>query len=244
MSDSSEMKMAVLIDADNVPYAHTREMLDEIAKYGLPTVKRIYGDFTKRTVSGWKSVLMEHAIQPVQQYAYTRGKNATDTAMIIDAMDLLHSGKVNGFCLVSSDSDFTRLAMRIRESGLLVIGMGERKTPESLIAACDKFIYLEILGESAQESNTPSQGSQNRKMSAGILRLIKRTVADLADENAWAPLAAVGALLNKKKPDFDPRNYGYSKLTDLFKSLNKHFEVDVRSDDKGKHKFVYVRLKD
>src|SRR3972149_3557377 len=146
MDEKNDLKLAVLIDADNIPYSNIKGMLDEIAKFGIPTIKRIYGDWTKRTVSGWKPALLEHAITPIQQYSYTTGKNSTDSAMIIDAMDILHSEKVDGFCLVSSDSDFTRLATRIRESGLLVIGIGEKKTPHPFIVACDKFIYIEIIG--------------------------------------------------------------------------------------------------
>ena len=145
MKDNKDLKLAVLIDADNIPYSNVKGMLNEIAKFGIPTIKRIYGDWTKPTVSGWKSSLLENAITPIQQYSYTTGKNATDSAMIIDAMDILHSEKVDGFCIVSSDSDFTRLATRLRESGMLVIGIGEKKTPNPFIVSCDKFIYLEIL---------------------------------------------------------------------------------------------------
>ncbi len=146
MREKNDLKLAVLIDADNIPYSNIKGMLDEIAKLGIPTIKRIYGDWTKPTVSGWKPALLKHAITPIQQYSYTTGKNATDSAMIIDAMDILHSQKVDGFCLVSSDSDFTRLAIRLRESGMLVIGIGEKKTPNPFIVACDKFIYIEIIG--------------------------------------------------------------------------------------------------
>src|SRR3954447_19515802 len=145
METTKDLKLAVLIDADNVPYANVKEMFEEIAKYGTPTFKRIYADWTKPTVSGWKGVLLENAITPVQQYSYTSGKNATDSAMIIDAMDILYTGRVDGFCIISSDSDFTRLALRLREAGMKIIGMGEKKTPEPFIVACDKFIYIEIL---------------------------------------------------------------------------------------------------
>src|ERR1044072_3316775 len=152
METTNDLKLAVLIDADNVPYANVREMFEEIAKYGTPTFKRIYGDWTRPTVSGWKNVLLENAITPIQQYSYTSGKNSSDSALIIDAMDILYSGRVDGFCIVSSDSDFTRLATRLREAGMKVIGMGEKKTPEPFIAACDKFIYLEILGKAEKEA--------------------------------------------------------------------------------------------
>src|SRR5512137_435424 len=148
MQNLHDLRLAVLIDADNIPFANVKGMLEEIAKYGTPTFKRIYGDWTKPTVAGWKGVLLENAITPVQQYSYTQGKNATDSAMIIDAMDILYSGKVDGFCIVSSDSDFTRLATRLREAGMKVIGIGERKTPPPFIVACDKFIYLEIINPS------------------------------------------------------------------------------------------------
>src|SRR4030042_1550545 len=163
MSEKSDLKLAVLIDADNIPYANIKGMLDEIAKLGVPTIKRIYGDWTKPTVSGWKPALLEHAITPIQQYSYTQGKNATDSAMIIDAMDILHSQKVDGFCIVSSDSDFTRLATRLRESGMLVIGIGARKTPNPFIVSCDKLIYIEIIGalETKQIESTPATSSKN-----------------------------------------------------------------------------------
>ena len=240
----------MLIDADNIPYSHIKEMLDEITKFGLPTIKRIYGDWTKRTVSGWKAALLEHAITPIQQYAYTRGKNATDSAMIIDAMDILHSNKVDGFCLVSSDSDFTRLATRLRESGKFVIGIGEMKTPRPFIVACDKFIYIEILKEEepAKESSAKSKTQPKAKstldpMDKAFIRVLKSTVRDVADDDGWAALSAVGALLNKKRPDFDPRNYGFSKLTPLISSLKKYFVVDVQRDPNSPIKHVYVRVK-
>jgi uncharacterized LabA/DUF88 family protein len=241
MRDKSDLRLAVLIDADNIPYSNIKGMLDEIAKLGIPTIKRIYGDWTKPTVSGWKPALLEHAITPIQQYSYTTGKNATDSAMIIDAMDILHSQKVDGFCLVSSDSDFTRLAIRLRESGMLVIGIGEKKTPNPFIVACDKFIYIEIIGavETRQIRSKTTASRKNTGKSAGpaikldpvdneFIKLLKTTINDLADDNGWAFLAEVGALILKKKPDFDPRNYGFPKLTALFKSLNKHFEIDER----------------
>jgi uncharacterized LabA/DUF88 family protein len=153
METTKELRLAVLIDADNIPYSHVKEMMEEIAKYGTPTFKRIYADWTKPTVSGWKNVLLENAITPIQQYSYTTGKNATDSAMIIDAMDILYSGRVDGFCIVSSDSDFTRIALRLREAGMKVIGIGEKKTPIPFIAACDKFIYIEILKQPTKKSN-------------------------------------------------------------------------------------------
>tara|TARA_R110001592_G_scaffold237306_12_gene496408 strand:- start:7875 stop:8630 length:756 start_codon:yes stop_codon:yes gene_type:complete len=251
MPEAKELKLAVLIDADNIPYANVMGMLDEIAKYGIPSIKRIYGDWTNTGVSGWKSVLLKHAITPIQQYGYTKGKNATDSAMIIDAMDILHNQDLDGFCLVSSDSDFTRLATRLRESGKLVIGIGEKKTPQPFIVACDKFIYIEILASEAATKRTEKSKSIAEDKSVpdvepigrGLIKLLKNTISDVADEDGWASLAGVGALLNKKKADFDPRNYGFQKLTPLIKSLTQYIEVDER--DTGKHhiKHIYVRTK-
>lgn len=250
MNAKTDLKLAVLIDADNIPYSNIKGMLEEIAKLGIPTIKRIYGDWTKPTVSGWKSALLEHAITPVQQYSYTLGKNATDSAMIIDAMDILHSQKVDGFCLVSSDSDFTRLATRLRESGMLVIGIGEKKTPSPFIVACDKFIYIEIIG-SKEKTKTPGASAKTKQVQesefdvigSDLIRIIKTSVEDLADDNGWAFLAEVGNLIIKKKPDFDPRNYGFTKLTPLIKSLDEHFEVDEREVEKTHIRHIYVKIK-
>ncbi len=241
--------MAVLIDADNVPYSNIKAMLEELAKYGTPTFKRIYGDWTKPTVSGWKGVLLENAITPVQQYSYTTGKNSTDSAMIIDAMDILYSGKVDGFCLVSSDSDFTRLAIRLREAGMKVFGMGEKKTPFPFISACDKFIYIEILDvddtEPVKESRRKEKRSEIesiKKIDKPIINLIASSVADLADESGWAFLGDVGNLVLKKQPDFDPRNYGFKKLAPLIKSTGK-FDMDQRQTEKENIKLVYIRVR-
>lgn len=246
----NELKLAVLIDADNIPHSNIAGMLDEIAKLGIPTIKRIYGDWTKPTVSGWKPALLKHAITPIQQYSYTSGKNATDSAMIIDAMDILHSQKVDGFCLVSSDSDFTRLATRLRESGMLVIGIGEKKTPNPFIVACDKFIYIEIIGgklitktTEAATTKTPLQAIKIDSIDSKLIQLLKSSIEDIADDNGWAFLAEVGALIIKKKPDFDPRNYGFTKLTPLIKSLGDHFDVDEREVEKTRIKHIYVRIK-
>jgi uncharacterized LabA/DUF88 family protein len=251
MNLKNDLKLAVLIDADNIPYSNIKGMLDEIAKFGVPTIKRIYGDWTKKTVAGWKPALLEHAITPIQQYSYTKGKNATDSAMIIDAMDILHSQKVDGFCLVSSDSDFTRLATRLRESGMHVIGIGEKKTPQPFIVACDKFIYIEIIGETesvqknevATTSKTESKKSKVDPIDRRFIQLVKNSINDIADDDGWAALAAVGALLNKKKPDFDPRNYGFNKLTPLIKSLKDNFVVDIREVENSQNKHVFVRVK-
>jgi len=254
MQTLNDLRLAVLIDADNIPYSNVKGMLEEIAKYGTPTFKRIYGDWTKPTISGWKTVLLENAITPIQQYSYTKGKNSTDSALIIDGMDILYSGKVDGFCIVSSDSDFTRLATRLREAGMKVIGIGERKTPHPFIVACDKFIYLEILAPSPsvleqsadvrkkgkpvvrkKKTEDPDPQAQTRV----VKRLIASSITDLADENGWAYLGDVGNLILKKQPDFDPRNFGFPKLTPLIKSLD--FEIDERESGQNHIKHIYIR---
>lgn len=244
-------KLAVLIDADNVSYANVKEMLEEISKNGTPTIKRIYADWTKPTVSGWKNVLLENAITPIQQYSYTTGKNSSDSAMIIDAMDILYSEKVNGFCIVSSDSDFTRLATRLREAGMTVIGFGEKKTPQPFISACDKFIYLEILKNLTETETTGSRKKTARskqkeeplsKVDSKTIKLITDTVNDLADESGWASLGNLGSYILKKKPDFDPRNYGFSKLLPLIRDTNR-FEIDERETGVGKIRHIYIKQK-
>ncbi len=254
MQTLNDLRLAVLIDADNIPYSNVKGMFEEIAKYGTPTFKRIYGDWTIPTVAGWKSVLLENAITPVQQYSYTRGKNSTDSAMIIDAMDILYSGKVDGFCIVSSDSDFTRLATRLREAGMKVIGIGEKKTPAPFIVACDKFIYLEIISSSnvvveppviKQKRGKPSRSKQKSEENDNMAqikrakRLIATSISDLADENGWAYLGDVGNLILKKQPDFDSRNFGFAKLTPLIRSLD--FEIDERESGQSGIRHIYIR---
>lgn len=254
MQTVNDLRLAVLIDADNIPFSNVKGMLGEIAKYGTPTFKRIYGDWTKPTVAGWKSVLLENAITPIQQYSYTQGKNATDSAMIIDAMDILYSGKIDGFCLVSSDSDFTRLATRLREAGMKVIGIGEKKTPKPFIVACDKFIYIEIINSSTAiqepvvvkgKKGQPLRSKQNKEESEKQIQsrkaklLIASSITDLADENGWAYLGDVGNLILKKQPDFDPRNFGHAKLTPLIRSLD--FEIDERESGMNNIKHIYIR---
>ncbi|NLX64486.1 MAG: NYN domain-containing protein [Clostridiaceae bacterium] len=251
MKDKSELRLAVLIDAENVPYSNVKGILEEIAKYGTPTIKRIYGDWTKPNLTGWKNVLLENAITPIQQYSYTTGKNSSDSAMIIDAMDILYNEKVEGFCIVSSDSDFTRLVIRLRESGMKVFGIGEKKTPSPFIAACDKFTYLEVINANSQQSveyeEIPKTGEERKthinpisKVGKDLINLISSSISDVADENGWAFLADVGNLIQKKRPDFDARNYGFTKLTPLIKTL-KCFEIDERDSGNSKIKHIYVR---
>jgi uncharacterized LabA/DUF88 family protein len=253
METKKELKFAVLIDADNVPYSNVKEMFEEIAKYGIPTFKRIYADWTKPTVSGWKNVLLENAITPIQQYSYSSGKNSSDSALIIDAMDILYTGNVDGFCIVSSDSDFTRLATRLREAGMKVIGIGEKKTLNAFITACDKFIYIEILKPqtSHQEESTTKKVSKKTvaikneplsQMNPRIIKLFSDSINDLADENGWTFLGDLGNLMLKKKPDFDSRNYGFPKLLPLIKSMDS-IEIEERESGKGNIKHIYIRNK-
>lgn len=254
MKENKEVRIAVLIDADNIPSTNIKEMMAEIAKYGTPTFKRIYGDWTQPNLGGWKRVLLENAITPIQQYGYTKGKNSTDSNMIIDAMDILYSEKVDGFCIVSSDSDFTRLATRLREAGMLVIGLGEKKTPNPFIVACDKFIYLEILKVPEEVIEVSSGGGKNQKKKKNetkdtlqkighdTVQLISSSITSLGDDNGWAFLGDVGNLILKKQPAFDPRNFGFVKLAPLIKSMGK-FEIDERETDNKSIKLVYVRVK-
>jgi hypothetical protein len=259
-----ELKLAVLIDADNVPYSNVKGMMEEITKYGTPTTKRIYADWTRPNANGWKGVLLEHAITPIQQYSYTSGKNSSDSALIIDAMDLLYSGKLDGFCIVSSDSDFTRLAIRLRESGMKVIGIGEQKTPKPFISACDRFIFIEVL-DGAIKKKSPKKvvEVENRKtvekttvkiaekasqkplnkIDEPTIELIESTIDDIADDDGWAFLGDVGNLIVKKKPEFDPRNYGFVKLTPMMKSMTDILQIDERDSEKKGIKHVFVKLR-
>ncbi len=253
----SDIKLAVLIDADNIPSNYITEMMEEITKYGVPTIKRIYGDWTKPHLNKWKKLLLSNAITPIQQYGYTQGKNSTDSAMIIDAMDILYSDKVGGFCIVSSDSDFTRLATRLREAGMKVFGIGEKKTPDPFMVACDKFIYLEILKEDDEETETDletnttkkvaKQKTKKRKQIARVtpkvVKLISNTINDVADEDGWAFLGDVGSSIQKKQPNFDSRNYGFQKLTPLIDHIGK-FEIEVRENVRGRFKLIYVKEKE
>ena len=259
MSEQTDLRLAVLIDADNTPRSALGDIMAEVAVYGTPTIKRIYGDWTTPNLASWKGPLLENAITPIQQYSYTTGKNATDSAMIIDAMDILYTGQVDGFVLVSSDSDFTRLAVRLREAGKKVYGMGERKTPNPFIVACDKFVYIEVIRAAAEQARAeeekpkaqkpqkkkeaPAQPQEaEHKVPQAVVKLIAESVDTIADEDGYAALGELGNLLVKKQPDFDPRNFGFSKLSKLVKSLSR-FEVDVRPTSQPNVTHILVRDK-
>ena len=273
MSEERDLRLAVLIDADNAPRSALGDVMAEVAVYGTPTIKRIYGDWTTPNLASWKPLLLENAITPVQQYGYTTGKNSTDSAMIIDAMDILYTGQVDGFVLVSSDSDFTRLAIRLREAGKKVYGMGEKKTPNPFIVACDKFVYIEVIRSAAQQERAeeaareepkeppkPARRAARKKGAEAapapapeaeppsrvpkeIITLLADSVEMLADEDGYAPLGEVANLLVRKKRDFDPRNFGFSKLSKRVKALPR-FEVDVRQGGQSNMKHFFVRDKE
>lgn len=275
MAEQKDLRLAVLIDADNAPRSAIGDVMAEVAVYGTPTIKRIYGDWTTPNLASWKPLLLENAITPVQQYGYTTGKNSTDSAMIIDAMDILYTGQVDGFVLVSSDSDFTRLAIRLREAGKKVYGMGERKTPNPFIVACDKFVYIEVIRSAAEKAKAeevkgeeprqekapkakkpakkkeeaapapataPEPPEPESKVPKAVVELIADAVETMADEDGYAFMGDLGNLLVKKQPDFDPRNFGFSKLTQLVRYLPR-FEVDVRQTSLPHVKHIYVRDK-
>ncbi len=236
-------RLAVLIDADNAQPSIVDGLLIEIANYGTASVKRIYGDWTAPGLKRWKEVLLQHSIQPIQQFAYTKGKNATDSAMIIDAMDLLYTGNFNGFCLVSSDSDFTKLASRIRESGLLVYGFGEQKTPSPFVSACDKFIFTEVLRAKTDESKAiVRKSSAALKQDTKLVSLLHNAVEASSDDSGWAHLGAVGSNIAKQSPEFDSRNYGYAKLSALV-AATKLFDAEEREVGATNSKAVYIRDK-
>lgn len=244
---NAQKHLAVLIDADNAPAAIVEGLFEEIAKYGVASVKRIYGDWTGPQLGGWKKVLLDHSIQPTQQFGYTKGKNATDSSLIIDAMDLLCTRRFDGFCLVSSDSDFTRLASRLREEGLTVYGFGEEKTPRPFVAACDKFVYIELLREDgltpANEEPIPDaslpadavkpDAMEKTKKPKVPVGFIAKILDDIADEDGWAHLGALGANITKLRPEFDPRTHGYKKLSDLIKGYPQAFEIQARGATGG-----------
>ena len=247
----NDKRIAVLIDADNVSSRYIKPIFDEISNHGTLTYKRIYGDWTKPQLTSWKSVLLNYSITPIQQYSYTTGKNATDAALIIDAMDILYSGGVDGFCIVSSDSDFTRLVARLRESGMYVVGMGEKKTPTPFISACEMFKYLEVLesdasaddkNHAAEEPSTNGTAKNAMASKREMIRGITKIINDISDEDGWVYLGEVGKRLGKRYPDFDTRNYGYSKLTPFIKSLKK-FQIDDRPTNNPNVFHKYVRIK-
>jgi uncharacterized protein (TIGR00288 family) len=268
---TENLRLAVLIDGDNAPRDCLKSVMEEIAIYGTPMIKRIYGDWASQNVAGWKTSLLENAVTPKQQFAYTVGKNATDSAMIIDAMDILYAGKTDGFVLVSSDSDFTPLAIRLRESGMYVIGIGEEKTPKAFVQACDKFIRIEVIRDRYKKSEAPKaektlaakksaaangNGASKQEKSAAkpakkqeekkpavpdsIIELIADSVADLADDDGFIDLSNLGNLIIKKQPDFDPRTYGFGKLSNMLKNLSR-FEVEVRPTADPHVKPIYIR---
>lgn len=245
---ADEKRFAVLIDAENVSEKYIKFILDEISNDGVATIKRIYGDWTKPAMTSWKNVLLDNSITPIQQYSYTTGKNASDSAMIIDAMDILYSGNIEGFCIVSSDSDFTRLASRVRESGMFVVGMGEKKTPNPFIAACNKFKYLEILAQDALPANHSDvmvqsiSGLDHTSLDA-VRNTVLTIVEETSDDDGWASLGDIGNILTKRYPDFDVRNYGYKKLTPFIKSLNI-FEIRAVRGKDGHVQLMFVREKD
>ncbi|MBQ5310502.1 MAG: NYN domain-containing protein [Oscillospiraceae bacterium] len=236
-----DKRFAVLIDADNVSDKYIKPILDEISNDGVITYKRIYGDWTRPALAPWKNVLLSHSITPIQQYSYTTGKNATDSAMIIDAMDILYSGNVDGFCIVSSDSDFTRLAARLRESGMHVIGMGEKKTPKPFISACNRFVYLEILAseENTHKSEAPDSAEIDAKT---VKNAIASIIDEVSDDDGWASLSEIGNILLKRYPSFDVRNFGFQKLTPFIRSLGI-FEIYAVASEKGNVRVIYVRRK-
>lgn len=247
-----DKKIAVLIDADNVSEKYIKYIIDEISNHGIPTYKRIYGDWTKPNLASWKNVLLNYSITPIQQYSYTTGKNSTDAALIIDAMDILYSNSVDGFCIVSSDSDFTKLAARLREAGMLVIGMGEKKTPTPFISACEMFKYLEVLvsmaskpveTKSVKETQPPEEQKVGMTSINKLVETIKTIITEISDEDGWAFLGKVGSTLNKRYPDFDTRNYGYAKLTPLVSSLNK-FEIRSVRTSNPSISLKYIRNKE
>jgi len=245
----NDKKIAVLIDADNVSEKYIKFIFDEISNHGIPTYKRIYGDWTKPQLASWKNVLLNYSITPIQQYSYTTGKNATDSALIIDAMDILYSKNIDGFCIVSSDSDFTKLASRLREAGMYVIGMGEKKTPTPFIAACEKFKYLEVLASMTskpiESTNIKEKQEDPKNGMVGIEKLIeviKNIITEISDEDGWAFLGELGSILNKRYPDFDTRNYGYAKLTPFVSSL-KQFDIRTTKTSNPSINLKYIRNK-
>jgi len=237
MAERKIIKLAVLIDADNTQYITLTELLAEIAKFGVANIKRAYGDWSSENLKHWKAILNENAIQPIQQFSYTTGKNSTDSSLIIDAMDILHAGNLDGFCIVSSDSDFTRLATRIRESGLTVYGFGEEKTPKPFVSACDQFIYIENLKLNENKKENISQKQELKKIITSAINAVSR-------DNNWARLSNIGIYITRNIPNFDPRTYGYEKLGKLIRDLD-YIEIDSQKfNDDSSNVHIYVKLKD
>lgn len=241
LSEEPQLRLAVLIDADNAQPSIIEGLLAEVARFGTASVRRIYGDWTSNRLASWKKTLLQHSIQPVQQFGYTQGKNATDSALIIDAMDLMYTRRFDGFCLVSSDSDFTRLAVRLREEGLVVYGFGERKTPEPFVKACDKFIYTEVLrpGPDAAVEKAPEPRTPERSIPKEVINLVAQAVEDVSEESGWAQLGTVGSNITKVRPDFDSRLYGFRKFSDLVRALPETFELEERQLPGGTA--IYIR---
>lgn len=236
MSEKQNDKLAVLIDADNAQASIIAELLEEISKFGIASIKRAYGDWTTTRLKNWKAHLHKYAIQPIQQFSYTTGKNSTDSSLIIDAMDILHENHLDGFCIVSSDSDFTRLATRIREAGLVVYGFGEEKTPESFTSACDKFIFTENLR--TRENIKKTKGDDIK-----LKEILTKAINAVSSDDGWAGLSAVASYINKNNPSFDPRSYGYDKYGKLIKSLN-YIDIDARKfEDGSTNVHLYIRVK-
>ena len=229
MSDETSKKLAVLIDADNAQASLCNELFSEVSKYGLSNVKRAYGDWTTTNLKGWKEHLHKHAIQPIQQFSYTTGKNSTDSSLIIDAMDLLHDGNLDGFCLISSDSDFTRLANRLRESGIIVYGFGEEKTPDAFISACNLFIKTENLRK--------TKAAKDFSDDKDLKELISNALSATSKDDGWSLLSAVGSYINKNESSFDSRTYGYEKLGGLVKSLT-YLKTETREVGGVSHLYV------
>jgi hypothetical protein len=250
---AEEKRLAVLIDADNVSPAYIKVIIDEATARGIVTYKRIYADWTRSEMQGWKSVLLEYSLTPMQQYSYTTGKNSTDSALIIDAMDILYTGRVEGFCLVSSDSDFTRLAARLREAGMLVIGMGEKKTPRPFVTACNEFKFIDKIGKTVQSSDEKTASvplaGRDANTSQTDLSAIRGTIlqqlANFSDEDGWMMASRIGDVLTQRYPDFDVRNYGHKKLTSFLGSFDE-FELRTANEnntDNPNGHTVYIRVK-
>jgi len=228
VTEDNERRVAILIDGDNAQASLIEQILVEAGKYGNATIRRVYGDWTTPNMSSWKDILNIHAFQPIQQFRYTVGKNATDSAMIIDAMDILHSDQVDGYCLVSSDSDYTRLATRIRESGLLVVGIGEKKTPRAFVSACNVFIYTENLNRKSRSSGPSTRRKTNNLSSQEreLLELVSQAMDMVGpDDDGWTRLSEVGTALRRIDPGFDPRSYGHRQLSQLIKGHGSQVEM-------------------